>query len=71
MKSFEHGYLLEKPISQQLLMAVRAVGEFRGRQVLYQRQSPEVLETLRRAALIQSVESSNRIEGVTDVCLDG
>jgi Fic family protein len=65
MRSFEHGYLVEQPISQQLLMAVRAVGEFRGRQILYQRQSPEVLETLRRAAMIQSVESSNRIEGVT------
>jgi len=29
------------------------------------RQSPEVLDTLRRAAMVQSVESSNRIEGVT------
>lgn len=65
MRSFEHDYLAEQPISQQLLMAVRTIGEFRGRQVLYERQSPEVLETLRRAAMIQSVESSNRIEGVT------
>ena len=65
MKSFEHGYLVEQPISQRLLMAVRTIGEFRGRQILYERQSPEVLETLRRAAMIQSVESSNRIEGVT------
>jgi Fic family protein len=32
---------------------------------LYQEQSPELLETLRRVAMIQSVESSNRIEGVT------
>jgi Fic family protein len=46
-------------------MAMRALGEFRGRQVLYARQSPEVLETLRRVAMIQSAESSNRIEGVT------
>jgi Fic family protein len=43
---------------------MRALGEFRGRQVLYARQAPEVLETLRRAAIVQSVESSNRIEGV-------
>lgn len=64
MKSFEFGYFLEQPISQSLLMTVRALGEFRGRQVLYQQQSPEILETLRRVALIQSVESSNRIEGV-------
>jgi Fic family protein len=65
MRSFEHGYLLEQPISQELLMTVRMLGEFRGRQNLYQQQSPEILETLKRAAMVQSVESSNRIEGVT------
>lgn len=46
-------------------MTVRALGEFRGRQVLYSEQSPEVLETLRRVAMVQSTESSNRIEGIT------
>lgn len=65
MRSFEHGYLLEQPISQNLLMMVRMLGEYRGRQTLYQEQSPEVLETLKRVAMVQSVESSNRIEGVT------
>lgn len=44
---------------------MRAVGEFRGRQGLYTEQFPEVLETLRRVAIIQSTESSNRIEGIT------
>ena len=65
MRSFEHGYLLEQPISQNLLMTVRAIGEHRGRQSLYQEQSPEALETLKRVAIVQSVESSNRIEGIT------
>ena len=65
MRSFEHGYYLETPLSHELLMAVRAIGEFRGRQKLYSEQSPEVLATLKRVAMIQSVESSNRIEGVT------
>lgn len=65
MRSFEHEYLLEQPISQSMLMAVRAIGEHRGRQGLYLEQSPELLETLKRVAMIQSVESSNRIEGVT------
>jgi len=46
-------------------MAMRTVGEFRGRQALYGEQSPEVLETLRRVAIVQSTESSNRIEGIT------
>jgi Fic family protein len=65
MRSFEHGYLLDTPISHSLLMSMRGVGEFRGRQVLYSQQAPEVLETLRRAAMVQSVESSNRMEGIT------
>lgn len=65
MRSLEHGYLLEQPVLQNLLMTVRAIGEYRGRQDLYQEQSPELLETLRRVAMVQSVESSNRIEGVT------
>lgn len=65
MRSFEHGYLFETPLTHSLLMTVRALGEFRGRQVLYSEQSPEVLETLRRVAMVQSTESSNRIEGIT------
>ena len=39
--------------------------EAKGKQELWQRQRPEVLEALRRKAVVESVESSNRIEGVT------
>jgi len=39
--------------------------EARGKQDLWIRQKPQVLEVLREQAIIQSVESSNRIEGVT------
>jgi Fic family protein len=39
--------------------------EARGKQDFWMRQKPEVLEVLREQAIIQSVESSNRIEGVT------
>jgi Fic family protein len=39
--------------------------EARGKQDLWIRQKPEVLEVLREQAIIQSVESSNRIEGIT------
>ncbi|MFH1044030.1 MAG: Fic family protein [Pseudomonadota bacterium] len=64
MRSFEHGYLYDTPVSHALLRTMRALGEYRGRQTLYTRQFPEILETLRRAAVVQSVESSSRIEGV-------
>ena len=39
--------------------------EAKGKQDLWVRQKPEVLRTLREQSIIQSAESSNRIEGVT------
>jgi hypothetical protein len=39
--------------------------EARGKQDLWIRQKPEVLEVLQGQAIVQSAESSNRIEGVT------
>jgi Fic family protein len=44
--------------------ALQALGEFRGRQELFRRQTPELLRALRDAAIVESSESSNRIEGV-------
>jgi len=41
------------------------LGEMKGRQDLFRQQTPQVLETLRQQAIIQSTESSNRIEQVT------
>jgi Fic family protein len=41
------------------------IAEAKGRQELYTRQSPQILRALRDTAIIQSAESSNRIEGVT------
>jgi len=37
----------------------------RGRQAMWMHQRPEVLQALRQQAVVQSVESSNRIEGVS------
>ena len=44
---------------------IQRLGEFKGKQELYQRQMPQMLETLRQTAIIESTESSNRIEGIT------
>jgi Fic family protein len=41
------------------------IAEAKGRQDLYAQRPPETLTALRENALVQSVESSNRIEGVT------
>lgn len=64
MKSFLPGFLESRSISPALLGAVRQIGEYRGKEELYARRAPQVLETLREAAVIASTESSNRIEGV-------
>ena len=44
---------------------IGSVMESRGHQQLFEQQKPEALEALRQVAIIQSAESSNRIEGVT------
>ncbi|MSR77402.1 MAG: Fic family protein [Candidatus Omnitrophica bacterium] len=41
------------------------ISEYKGKQDLYTRQSPQALKSLLEMALIESTESSNRIEGVT------
>lgn len=61
--SFAAGFLENISFDQADLSAVRAIGEFKGRQDLY-RQFPGMLESLRNIAVIQSTEASNRIEGV-------
>jgi len=65
MSSFKASVIDSQPLSQNLLATVRQIGEHKGKQKLYAEQAPQVLETLRRAALIQSTDASNRIEGVT------
>lgn len=64
MNSFEYDYFLDQPISQKILIAVRTLGEYKGKETLFKDQFPEVLKTLQQAAIIQSTESSNRIEGI-------
>jgi Fic family protein len=51
------------PMSSNWLL--NDLAEAKGKQELHTRQSPQVLKALREMALVQSVESSNRIEGVT------
>src|SRR5438552_6537373 len=63
-KSFEYDVLARQALSQSLLQSVRLVGEYRGKEALFSQQSPQVLQALRENAVIQSTESSNRIEGV-------
>lgn len=65
MKSFQNNYIASIPITHNVLQTIRLIGEFKGKQDLFKEQSPQLLETLKQTAIIQSIESSNRIEGIS------
>lgn len=64
MSSLTPSYLDKLRFSDADGSMLKALGECRGRQELFTRQTPELLSALRSAAVIESTESSNRIEGV-------
>lgn len=65
MPSLSAEYLAALSFSNRQLAAIRQLGEMCGRQQLFAQQAPAQLEALRLSATIESVESSNRLEGVT------
>jgi len=55
----------DRPIHPTAAWYLSDLGEYRGKQELYTRQSPQRLKVLLEHALIESAVSSNRIEGVS------
>ena len=64
MSSLRPAYLATLALPPRVAGMLRRLGEHKGRQELYRRQAPEMLENLRRVARIESTESSNRLEGI-------
>lgn len=64
MLSLDHNFDKRLPATHRLTRAVGTLREYRGKEELFRRQTPQMLESLRQTAMIESVESSNRIEGV-------
>src|SRR5436190_19460544 len=65
MMTFRDHRLRDLAVPMSTAWLLNDIAEAKGKQELYTRQSPQVLKALREMALIQSTESSNRIEGVT------
>jgi Fic family protein len=65
MMTFRNQRLRNFAVPMSTNWLLNDLAEAKGKQELYTRQSPQVLKALREMALIQSVESSNRIEGIT------
>lgn len=56
--------LAELRFSVEDIATLRHLGEYRGKQELFARQRPEVFEALKTTAMVESSESSNRLEGI-------
>jgi Fic family protein len=65
MSSFAPGILDRLRLGHDIVAAVRAIGEGKGKQDLFKERAPEVLENLHQVAIVESTESSNRLEGIT------
>lgn len=65
MKTFQQFEKAIENISTTTSWYLADLGEARGKQELFTKQSPQKLKVLREHALIESAVSSNRIEGVT------
>jgi Fic family protein len=65
MNSFRNHRLRDLALPTSTTWLLTDIAEAKGKQELYARQSPQILKALRDTAIIQSAESSNRIEGVT------
>lgn len=65
MKSFRDNRLRDYEAPMGCVLLLNDIAEFKGKQDTLVGVSPEALQTLRDTSTIQSVESSNRIEGVT------
>lgn len=65
MHSLSRKFLDQLKFSSDHISTLKTIGEYRGKQALFSKQTPEALESLKEAAIIESSESSNRLEGIT------
>lgn len=65
MMTFRNQRLRDHTLPMSTAWLLNDIAEAKGKQELFTHQSPQMLKTLREMALIQSTESSNRIEGIT------
>ena len=63
--SFKPGRFEQMTVPMSTVRSIGLLGEYKGKQQLFEKQSPQALSALREVARVQSIESSNRIEGVT------
>lgn len=65
MHSLTADYLNRIVLTQEQGSTLSRIGEYKGKQELFAHQTPEVLNVLQKAAVVESSECSNRLEGIT------
>jgi Fic family protein len=65
MLSLSADYLEKLKFTDADISTLKKIGEYKGKQALFFQQTPEILKTLKNLAIIESSESSNRLEGIT------
>jgi len=63
--SLQPGHLGRLTFSTADASSLQRIGEYKGKQDLFKRQTPEILKSLQQVAIVESSESSNRLEGIT------
>lgn len=64
MRNFDYSILRSQQWDSEILGLVAQIHEFKGRQELYLKQKPAVLDKLIDITKVQSTEASNKIEGI-------
>lgn len=65
MRKFDYETAPRKWMTPEVAALIASLREYKGRQALYLRATPDVLDSLFEIAKIQSTASSNRIEGIS------
>ena len=73
MRHFTYELLKKEKLTMETVSLIAKINEYKGKQELYKKQAPQILNTLRDVAVIQSTKASNAIEGIiiTDRRLKG
>jgi Fic family protein len=65
MHSLTPDYLSRIVLTPEQGSTLNKIGEYKGKQDLFAHQTPEALNVLRKVAVVESSECSNRLEGIT------
>ncbi|SHM58645.1 Fic family protein [Gracilibacillus kekensis] len=73
MRKFDYSSLKNLMLPMETVSLISKINEYKGKQDLYMKQAPQILNTLKDVAIIQSTKASNAIEGIiiTDKRLKG